>query len=914
VIEQMAVAVIVTDLAGTIIGWNRQAALLYGWPAEEAMGRQIMDVLVDDNDRDRAEDILGGVRLGETWGGEFPVRRKDGARVVAFVTNSPLLDADGSPIGVIGVSVGITERRQAEQDRSELLAREREARTRAEEANSELQILQEVIEIALAHVAVDDLVLALLTRIRDTLNVDTATLLLFNDEQTHLVVRATLGREGEEVEALRIPRGEGLAGRIAQGGAPLVVDDLTQVEVHSDFLRKNIRSLLGVPLFVENRVIGVVHVGTRNPHAFSRHEVQVLKAVADRAALAIDHVRLYEAERAARAELEATQRRLQFLLDGSTLLSFSLDFPQALRQAARLAVGALADLCLIDVIDEQGKVRRMAAQHRDPAQEPKMRELRGRFAPDPDGPHPAVHVMKTGRSEFAPDMPDEFLRRTTRDEEHYRLVKELGFQSYMCVALTARGRTLGTITLVSTDPERRFGQAEVELAEDLARRAALAVDNARLYEAEARARARAEDAGERLAFLAEASNVLSSSLDYRKTLARVARLAVPRLADWCTVDMVEDDGSIRSLAVAHVDPAKVDMALELRERYPTDPDAPYGVPNVIRTGQPELIPEIHDSLIEETTQDPGLIRIAKELQLRSIMTVPLRARGRNIGAISFIGAESGRTYGPEDLSLATDLARRAAMAIDNARLFQDRSYIARTLQQSLLPPALPDIPGIEVAARYRAAGEGNEVGGDFYDVFDTGDGAWAAVIGDVCGKGAGAAAVMGVARHTVRAAAMQERRPSRILATLNDGLLRQTSEGRFLTVCYVRLWPDPGRARLTVCSGGHPLPLVLRANGSVETAGRPGTLLGVFPDPQLHDVQVDLEAGETIVMFTDGVTEEHGKDPGDIFGDERLSQVLQGSAGETAEGIVQRIDEAVRSFQPNELRDDLAVLALRVSP
>jgi PAS domain S-box-containing protein len=257
VIEQMAVAVIVTDLAGTIIGWNRQAALLYGWPAEEAMGRQIMDVLVDDNDRDRAEDILGGVRLGETWGGEFPVRRKDGARVVAFVTNSPLLDADGSPIGVIGVSVGITERRQAEQDRSELLAREREARTRAEEANSELQILQEVIEIALAHVAVDDLVLALLTRIRDTLNVDTATLLLFNDEQTHLVVRATLGREGEEVEALRIPRGEGLAGRIAQGGAPLVVDDLTQVEVHSDFLRKNIRSLLGVPLFVA-AIIGAV--------------------------------------------------------------------------------------------------------------------------------------------------------------------------------------------------------------------------------------------------------------------------------------------------------------------------------------------------------------------------------------------------------------------------------------------------------------------------------------------------------------------------------------------------------------------------------------------------------------------------------------------------------------------------------
>src|SRR5207248_11443603 len=151
----------------------------------------------------------------------------------------------------------------------------------------------------------------------------------------------------------------------------------------------------------------------------------------------------------------------------------------------------------------------------------------------------------------------------------------------------------------------------------------------------------------------------------------------------------------------------------------------------------------------------------------SLMIVPLAARGRTLGALTLVAAESGRHYGPADLAVAEDLARRAAQAVDNARLFTQQRHIARTLQESLLPPKLPEIPGVEVAARYEAAGLGTEVGGDFYDLFET-DGEWGVVMGDVCGKGPEAAAVTGLARYTIRAAAMRERSPSRILGILND--------------------------------------------------------------------------------------------------------------------------------------------------
>jgi len=429
-------------------------------------------------------------------------------------------------------------------------------------------------------------------------------------------------------------------------------------------------------------------------------------------------------------------------------------------------------------------------------------------------------------------------------------------------------------------------------------------------------------------FLAEAGTTLSSSLDYRTTLARVARLAVPFLADWCVVDILEKDGSLDRLAVAHQDPEKVALVQELQKRYPPDPDAPRGVGQVLRTGRPELVPKIPESLLEEAARDAEHREILGELGLKSYMIVPLVARGRTLGAISLISAESGRRYRQAELGLAEELARRAALAVDNARLYRDRAQVARTLQEGLLPSRLPEVPGVEVGLCYLSAGE-VDVGGDFYDLFETSmvgqnstsepSSSWVVVIGDVSGKGAEAAAVLALARYTIRALAMRESHPSDVLTGLNEAMLRQRREHgdhKFCTATYARLEMNEGNtkggAQVTVCCGGHPPPFVLKAGGSIHKVGEPGRAIGVFDDMNLTEQEASLAPGDALVLYTDGVVEARSPD-GLFFGEERLMALLRSSVALDASTIASRIEGAALNFQEQVLRDDIAVLVLRVS-
>jgi len=307
-------------------------------------------------------------------------------------------------------------------------------------------------------------------------------------------------------------------------------------------------------------------------------------------------------------------------------------------------------------------------------------------------------------------------------------------------------------------------------------------------------------------FLAEAGTTLSSSLDYRTTLARVARLAVPYLADWCVVDILkEEDGSLDRLAVAHQDPEKVALVHELQRRYPPDPDASRGVGQVLRTGRPELVPKIPESLLEEAARDAEHRKILQGLGLKSYMIVPLVARGRTLGVISLVSAESGRRYGQAELELAEELARRAALAVDNARLYKGRTQVARTLQEGLLPSRLPKVPGVEVGLRYLSAGE-VDVGGDFYDVFETRmvdqngsskplSSSWGVVIGDVVGKGAEAATVLASARYTIRALAYPRVVPLDRAQWLERGYASPEVRARRSQILYRHVWEagDAGR-------------------------------------------------------------------------------------------------------------------------
>jgi PAS domain S-box-containing protein len=238
------------------------------------------------------------------------------------------------------------------------------------------------------------------------------------------------------------------------------------------------------------------------------------------------------------------------------------------------------------------------------------------------------------------------------------------------------------------------------------------------------------------------------------------------------------------------------------------------------------------------------------------------------------------------------------------------AQLAGTLQESLLPPELPDVPGVDLAAAYLPGGAGERIGGDFYDVFERARGDWSIVIGDVCGKGPQAAALTALTRYTIRAAAMRATRPSSILSELNQAVLRQHPE-RFCTAVYARLRRLPSGARLTVASGGHPLPLRIDAGGRVEKIGRPGRLLGVTPDCRLSDTVTDLAPGDVVVLYTDGVTEARRRDAG-RFGEERLA-ALVAAPGLDPGTIVRRVEEAVLGFQEGDQQDDVALVALRVA-
>ncbi len=413
------------------------------------------------------------------------------------------------------------------------------------------------------------------------------------------------------------------------------------------------------------------------------------------------------------------------------------------------------------------------------------------------------------------------------------------------------------------------------------------------------------------AFLVSATQELSRSLNWEATIQRVARLAVPDLADWCAVDVLEADGSLSLIALAHVDPVKVEWAHELRRRFPSDPDDPSGVAHVVRTGVPEMIPEITQELIDAANiTDPELLEVVERLQLSSVMTIPLIARGRILGALTMVWAESAKHYTEDDLHLGEDLASRAAIAIDNARLYRERDHVARSLQERLLPKTLPRIPGVDVAARYLPAVDVLQAGGDFYDLFEMDDGSWKAVIGDVCGKGPEAAALMGFVRFTTRAASRQDTKPSEALVKLNKALLEELEigNGEFCTAAVVRIRRHDEGARLTIAVAGHPLPLVVRANGDVEEAGTPGTLLGMFEEIDVSDQIVDLHAGDALVMLTDGVLEA-GRDSG--WEGTIIPRLLSSCTELSPDATADRIKAAVADLDDRRT-DDVAILVMKV--
>ena len=417
-------------------------------------------------------------------------------------------------------------------------------------------------------------------------------------------------------------------------------------------------------------------------------------------------------------------------------------------------------------------------------------------------------------------------------------------------------------------------------------------------------------------FLIQSGAELSKSLDYQTTLSTVVRLAVSYLCDWCMVNIVEPDGIITRPVVAHVDPDKEHLIVQLHDSHPHDPNSKTGVPNVLRSREPELHPEIDRQLLEDTANNPEYLRIITELGMRSSMIVPLVAHDELLGVATFVASDSERSYDHTDLDIAGELARRGALQLYNARLYQavvesraKFANMARILQRSLLPPELPAMPGLDIAALYRPATDTLDVGGDFYDLFETGDGDWGVVMGDVQGHGAAAAATTALARYTLRANAMRLARPVHVLYQVNKALLAHSDE-RFLSAAFAKLSLGR-RTDVSISCAGHPKPMVIRRNGRVESAGGEGMLLGLFAAPDLSEETIELQPADAIVFYTDGITEAGA--PRNMLGEEGFRQVLSRCMGMTAEQICASINEVLLTWQAEKgHRDDCAVLVLRV--
>jgi PAS domain S-box-containing protein len=409
----------------------------------------------------------------------------------------------------------------------------------------------------------------------------------------------------------------------------------------------------------------------------------------------------------------------------------------------------------------------------------------------------------------------------------------------------------------------------------------------------------------RAEFLARASQILSSSLDYQRTLRNVANLAVPEIADWCAVDLIDEQGDREQLVVAHVDRAKVALAERLREFEPRELDPEQGLGRVLATREPELYPDISDEMLEVAARSDEHLGLLRELGMRSALLVPMAARGRILGVMTLVSAESGRRFDASDVEFAVQIAERAAVAVENSRLYGERAAIAETLQKSLLPEALPSIERWEIAALYRPAVGGMEVGGDFYDVFSVGD-SWVVLIGDVTGKGVQAAALTSLVRHCARIVAEDDPDPARVLERVDNSLRSQPS----LSVCSALCLRLDG-TDVSMCAAGHPLPLLVSESG-VATAGEPGVLLGAFDEGRWSTTTLSLDVGESLFLYTDGITDtmgEHGR-----FGEDRLREIVSECGGEPAGTLLARVDETLNAFQVGPQADDTAALALRVLP
>jgi PAS domain S-box-containing protein len=408
-------------------------------------------------------------------------------------------------------------------------------------------------------------------------------------------------------------------------------------------------------------------------------------------------------------------------------------------------------------------------------------------------------------------------------------------------------------------------------------------------------------------FLVAATRDLDVSLDFDRTARTIVETAVPELAEICVIDFVRRDGRLGDSVVAGADPTMAARLEEIRRSSPLDPAGEHPVARVLREKRPLVWRDLTSpSILEVVAQNEAHARLIGDAGYRSAAVAPLIARGTTLGALSFLHASTDLRYEETDLQLLSQLADRAALALDNARLYEERARVAQNLQRGLRPPEPPYVPGLDIAVRFDAYEEGIELGGDLYDVMPTEDGCWV-LIGDVAGKGSAAAGVSVALRHSMRGLVREIDDPAEVLQRLNEMLLEGRTLNDFATALLIRLRRNRGDWELVLSSAGHPPAIHMTRSGPVQLGG--GVLLGARGKPRLPRHEGRLLAEETVVLVTDGWFE--AAHPEARVGPQELAELIRSLADLALPELVEcvRQDAILRSGGP--LRDDLVVLALR---
>jgi PAS domain S-box-containing protein len=588
---------------------------------------------------------------------------------------------------------------------------------------------------------------------------------------------------------------------------------------------------------------------------------------------------------------------LQFLSSAGDALATSLDLKTTLRRVTELAVPHIADWCALFILHAE-KLETAAFAHHDPEQRAIGASLAERYKHKPD--NHITRVMQTGETIFLPTITPSVIEELAQDEEHLRLLQAFDMTSVILTPLRSRGRVVGLLQLIMQNGRRTYTQAELRVAQDLARRAAMAIENARLYEREQRTT-------QQLRFLADASLALAESLDLDKRLERLIAVIVPQIGAWASVNLLSPNGSLQTVAIAHRNPDLTSVIGALRGPYYGKSGGENNVmQDVLRNGNTHVIPETDDAFLRHTIRTEKLL-VIRALGAHSAVFIPLKVQGRVLGSLSVMRTHDQPPFNDGDLPLLEELARRAAIAIDNAQMYIREQLVADTFQAASLPAPLPSSPGLAFSGYYEPGRTEALIGGDWYDALRLPDGRVLVSIGDVSGSGLQASIIMGSVRQVIRGVAHVTTDPTAILEAADKALQSQYPDR--LVTAFVGI-VDPIARTLCHASAGHPPPLLRHADASIEELGGcSGLPLGLRSDEE-PAVTLQLHEGDLLVMYTDGLIESTR----DIFdGFARLRGAIEKTQPTGNRDLAHTIaSRALHNIPGDSYSDDIAVLTVHI--